>query len=83
MMNRAWQEMLELTDEQVKQISEFYDNEDWHSAVLQSFTNDSNDFAGETFIRVAKHLKIRKGIPGQLLTITIDIDEPPAEDDVQ
>lgn len=82
-MKRAWQELLELTDEQVKQISEFYDNEDcWHCSLLQSFTNDSNEFAPDTFIKVAKHLKIRKGIPGQTVTITIDIDEPSAEDDV-
>lgn len=81
-MNRAWQELLELTDDQVKQISEFYDNEDWYPAILQSFTNDSNEFAAETFIRVAKHLKIRNGIPGQTVTITIDIDDPPAQNDV-
>jgi hypothetical protein len=81
-MNRAWQELLELSDEQVKQISEFYDAEEWYCALLQSFTNDSNEFAADTFIRVAKHLKIRNGVPGQTVTITIDVDELPVEDDV-
>jgi hypothetical protein len=56
-MDKAWQDLLELDDEQVKQIGEFYEPVGWHSNVLQSFTNDSNDFT-DAFVQTARHMKI-------------------------
>jgi len=73
-VNSAWQELLELSDEQVKQIIEFYGAENlWHEALLQSFTNDSNDFEPKEVIQIAKHLNLRNSIPGQDVTVTIGL----------